>query len=133
LRSEKAYPEEKFKDHVDLFTSVMKLKRKRRLDLTRVFQCIDIDGSNSMDTEELFQMGRTFNPNWTRKQCGELMLKIDRDGDGGLHCDEFLGFFGDFCEHMAAKHVDKGITAMDKKSKQLAKDKHAAGGRLSAQ
>ena len=125
-----------------------------------------------------------------RKQCGELMLKLKRGGDGGQHCnelafvsmvihghpevliglccdeflfiglrcDEFLGFFGDFCEQMANKHVDKGIAvhrfarcrtshavsmraaashfaslqAMDKKAKQLAKDKKALGGRLKA-
>jgi Ca2+-binding EF-hand superfamily protein len=111
--------DDEFRKQIELFTDVTRSNKSRRDALSDIFWDVDIDRSGGIATDELFELGLAFNPQWTRDKCAALFRKIDRNSDGTLSIDEFLAFFGVLCERMSDTEMNKGLTAMSKKAKTI--------------
>jgi Ca2+-binding EF-hand superfamily protein len=82
-------------EHVEVpGTSTLKRQvRAQTRGLERAFKAFDMDGSGSLDVDELRQVLQRFDIVIPEKQSQQLLEKIDLDDDGEISYGEFLDFF----------------------------------------
>ena len=65
-----------------------------------LFQEADTDGSGNIDAAELKVLGDALGLKWTRHDAKEVLLGLDKDGNGTIDFDEFFDWF---CSQTAAR------------------------------
>ena len=70
-----------------------------------LFQEADTDGSGSIDAAELKVLGDALGLKWTRHDAKEVLLGLDKDGNGTIDFDEFFDWF---CSQTAAVSAEPG-------------------------
>ncbi|WP_229869193.1 EF-hand domain-containing protein [Streptomyces inusitatus] len=72
----------------------------------------DTDGDEAVDREESFAFQHGHFPALTRQAAGEAFRRLDRDGDGTLSREEFIGGMVEFWTSPAtSSSVRRAITA----------------------
>merc|ERR550514_167647 len=61
--------------------------------LKDIFRQIDVDGSGSIDVDELMDAMLLFGVKATKNSAKKVLAAIDTDGNGTVELDEFLTFF----------------------------------------
>eukprot|EP00658_Telonema_sp_P-2_P023334 TRINITY_DN19347_c0_g1_i3.p1 TRINITY_DN19347_c0_g1~~TRINITY_DN19347_c0_g1_i3.p1 ORF type:complete len:1234 (-),score=409.87 TRINITY_DN19347_c0_g1_i3:112-3777(-) len=75
-------------------------KKRRRQQLTQVFNAFDLDGNKAISSDEFYSLARakragTTNPEWTSDKNEQLMKRVDLDRNGKVNLTEFIQYFGD--------------------------------------
>eukprot|EP00658_Telonema_sp_P-2_P023332 TRINITY_DN19347_c0_g1_i1.p1 TRINITY_DN19347_c0_g1~~TRINITY_DN19347_c0_g1_i1.p1 ORF type:complete len:224 (-),score=64.86 TRINITY_DN19347_c0_g1_i1:138-773(-) len=84
-------------------------KKRRRQQLTQVFNAFDLDGNKAISSDEFYSLARakragTTNPEWTSDKNEQLMKRVDLDRNGKVNLTEFIQYFGDVW-HLSLIHI----------------------------
>ena len=71
-----------------------------------LFAAIDIDGSGTIELDELMAFGRAVGTGWSRDACAVMLGKMDTDGDQYISPHEFRAFVSEVGLHGMRAEVD---------------------------
>merc|ERR1719262_345037 len=77
-----------FEDFMDVMTSELVCK-DRLIDIHKVFQLFDVDGSGYIDSSRLSVVAQDLGERLTKAQVQDMIARADSDGDGQVTLDDF--------------------------------------------
>lgn len=96
----------------DLISDIFKLSSSSRAQLTEIFQIVDKSHNGYVETDELLDLGTSFSSTFTPEKCNKLLSRMDYNHDGKIALDEFLAFFGNFCQGMPDRQRERGLNGL---------------------
>ena len=63
---------------------------KSKDDIIAAFRKYDTDNSGQITVDELYQVMKSFRGKITRKECQEMVNKVDKDKNGKVNLAEFI-------------------------------------------